>query len=142
MNEGQALSGYIGWMRANHMLRLFEYYRDQRIKEQGEKIPNDAMVADNDGICLFLWQACLYAVMEFLYNRKFLPTDLTDQFEPIRSQLKDFRNCVFHIQDTFLDPRQDKLFAVDDAIAITRRVHDQVGSFLEKKLKEFKDREG
>lgn len=140
MNEDQTLSALVGWTRANHMLRLFEYYRDQRINDQGERVPDITMIQDNDGICLFLWQACLYSVMEFLYDRKFLPNNLIEQFEPIRYQLKEFRNCVFHIQDVFLDPRQDKLFAVEDGIAITRHIHEEVGSFLESKLKEFKDR--
>jgi hypothetical protein len=134
MNEKQVTSAFIGWMRADHMLQLFGHYRDLRIKERGQEIPDVNMVKDNDGVCLFLWQACLYAVLEFLYDRKVLPQDLVMEFEPIRHQLKEFRNCVFHIQDEFLDPRQNKLFEVTDAISITRHLHEGVGRFLNAEL--------
>jgi hypothetical protein len=134
MDEKQVTSAFIGWMRADHMLQLYEYYRDLRIKEHGHRTPDVTMVKDNDGICLFLWQACLYVVLEFVQGKNALPADLVRKFEPVKSQLREFRNCVFHIQDEFLDPRQNRLFEVNDAIVITRKVHEELGAFLTAEL--------
>ncbi|MGA9365479.1 MAG: hypothetical protein WBW16_14040 [Bacteroidota bacterium] len=134
MNEKQVTSAFIAWMRADLMLSLFEHYRDQRTKEHGNVVPDITMVKDHDGICLFLWQACLFAVLDFLDKRHFLPEPIAAEFATIRDHLNKFRDCVFHVRDEFLHPNQDALFDTKDAIAITRHLHVEVGKFLRAEL--------
>jgi len=138
INERQATSALIAWMRADLLLQLFDHYTEKRIEEFGKNPPDVTMIKDNDGICLYLWQACLSIVLKFLDDRHFLPETIKKDYDPIAYQLNGFRDCVFHVQDTYMTERQNELFKLSDnqtdVIAITRGLHRSVGEFLKSTL--------
>jgi hypothetical protein len=112
------------------MYQLYNYYKNERIKQDGNVAPDITMIKDHDGICLFLWQSLLYTVLEFLKHKNAIPNYLDADVNKIYNQLREFRNCVFHIQDNYMDPRQNALWEKQDSISISRRVHIELGKFL------------
>jgi hypothetical protein len=123
------------------MLALYEQYKSERIERNGLIVPPVTMIKDRDGICLFLWHALLFTVIEFLENNQSIPKSLSSEISVLYFPLKEFRNCTFHVQDNFFYERYDQLMTMEHATERVQNVHSAIGTFLEAELRSLPPRE-
>ena len=67
---------------------------------------------------LDLWYACLFVVVEGWRREKIDDPAVTDLLRDRKkaSLLGDYRNAVFHYDQSYISPRQEKLFETDNFV--------------------------
>lgn len=142
LTTDQRLSVSVAFMRCEEMFTLWERHKNELPKKYPKiaegKATND-IIFQPPMAYFILGNALLFPVLEYLrgekrsdYTRDKIPLPLSIQpiEEELYEPLREFRNCVFHVQDVALSPRQYAFLSTPDAYLKVGQVKAAVGALL------------
>lgn len=127
LTEQQLGSIYLASERAQFMYLSLEEHKWYSSRD-------GKFIFEPAGISLYLFLSLLYGVLEFLTDKNCIPKDIRSDIANIYDDLREFRNCVFHPQDTVVSDRQKAFIKHPDSIRIVVNIHKTIYSLLSSEL--------
>ena len=81
-------------------------------------------------IYLFLWQALLFVVIEFMEAKDAIPSTIKSNVASVYALLKKLRHAIFHAQNDFVSPKLLDVNNVPHYIKVIQKIHTELGLFL------------
>ncbi|MFI5253575.1 MAG: hypothetical protein ACHQQQ_14215 [Bacteroidota bacterium] len=140
MTTNELFSVSTAFERCNLMFDLWVNHKDELPAKypqlHGHETTDDILV--QPASCyLILGVALLHTVLEYsVKNKKYeIPPEIRSEVDELYPLTNEFRNCVFHVQDEVLSPRQIKLMNVPDSLARLAKIRQSLEYFLIEELK-------
>jgi len=126
MNQSEFLSAHTSWLRADlmylHWLATGPTMRPSDL--------NSSILTKPPIIYLFVWQALLFVVIEFMYAKDAIPSSITHDVDTVYASLKKLRHAIFHAQNEFVSQKLVSVSSVPDYIQVIQKIHSNLGAFL------------
>lgn len=133
MTDDRWQSVSAAFLRTQSMFELWEQHKSDvwlRYLSPSGTI-DDSILIDRASGYLILAVASLFAVLEYLKDAFVgLPQSIQDDVVNIYPKLREFRNCVFHVQNRVLDKRQFSLFDFPNSLPVIIRIYREIEILL------------
>lgn len=141
MNRDQWVAAGVAMVRCDLMFEFWEKHKDELLElypglAKGDFRTDNRIIFQRSSSFLIVGVALLYAVIEYLQNHQVLfPESVRADIEILSPKLREFRNCVFHVQDDVLSERQYALLDHDNSLLTIAKIHHELSLFLNTQLR-------
>ena len=115
----ELISAIAAFRRFEEMMELYEEHKHELIRNYSNETDTDhAIFVQRASVYLILAIALLYTVLEYLIDNKkmILPESICDDLVELKPKMREFRNCVFHVQNALLSERQYAFIETPDVL--------------------------
>jgi hypothetical protein len=126
MNKTILISIHRHWLWADKIQRTFYAALPPNLRAEDTK----EMFISDWGMCRCLWYGLLFAVCEALRERRFTVPTVQSDIDAIYSNLKLFRNAVFHVQPKYWSRKLFSIMQNENSAQQIKQVHDGIGCWL------------
>jgi hypothetical protein len=144
MNRDEIISLSASFVRCREMFALWERHKGEletKYPRISEGILTDDALIQPASIYLILGIALLYSVLEYMIDDKkmVMPETICDDLVELKPKMREFRNCVFHIQPELISPRQFAFMEASDSLERTLNILKTVDSLVFSMLEQLPD---
>jgi len=136
MTHDEIIAATAAMLRCDLMFEQWSEHKDELLKlypgfASGDFTADDRIMIQPSSSYLILGVALLFAVIEFLNDRKVVfPESIRSDVAELYPKLKEFRNCVFHPQVDLLSKRQFALLEHPNSLTTLANIHRELGNYL------------